>query len=64
MSGVSQYLNRHWIPREYDSGRRDVYEIFTVSRHDSFFFFSIIDLININLDGSGNLAVDIFYTTQ
>jgi hypothetical protein len=51
------------VRHEYDLGRKDVYEVFTVSRHDSF-FFSIIDLININLDGNGNLAVDIFYTTQ
>ena len=29
--GFCSYLNRHWVRREYDSGRHDVFEVFTVS---------------------------------
>ncbi|CAF3424427.1 unnamed protein product [Rotaria sp. Silwood1] len=29
-NGFCHYLNRHWVRPMYDSGRRDVYEVFTV----------------------------------
>jgi len=28
---VCWYLNEHWLQQQYDSGRGDVYDVFTVS---------------------------------
>lgn len=28
---IFQYLNRHWIKREYDDGKKEVYEVYTLS---------------------------------
>jgi cullin 1 len=36
---IFQYLNRHWIKREADDGKKEVYEVYTVLFY-SFSFFS------------------------
>ena len=32
VNGMFNYLNRHWVKRELDEGKRDVCEVYTVRR--------------------------------
>lgn len=35
VNGIFAYLNRHWIKRELDEGKVDVYEVYNVSSSGS-----------------------------